>query len=128
LQQSRQRLLALREENLAEEQRRARGRELQAQSRAQIRSILTAEQLQQYEGLLKAREDAAVQSRPGRVWVLSADGTLQPHTLTLGIANDTHTEVLSGDLSVGQQVITGVLTPAKAPSRPSTPGFGPRRF
>jgi HlyD family secretion protein len=126
LHQSRQRFLALREENLAEEQRRARGRELQTQSRSQIRSILTAEQLQKYEELLKARDDAAPPGRPSRVWMLSADGTLQPHTLTLGISNDTHTEVLSGDLSVGQQVITGVLTSTKAPARPSTPGFGPR--
>jgi HlyD family secretion protein len=129
LQQSRQRMTALREENLPEEQRRARTREIQAQSRTRIRTILNPEQLQKYEELLKAQTAGPPQGRPGRVWVLGADGTPEPRDLTLGIANDTHTEVLSGDLPVGQQVITGILAASvKAPPRPATPGFGSRRF
>jgi hypothetical protein len=126
--QSRQRFQAIREENLSEAERRTRSREIQAQNRALIRGILTAEQLQKYEEILKAREEAAPQGRPGRVWVLNADGTPEPLALTLGISNDTHTEVLSGELAVGQQVITGILATTKAPTRPSTPGFGARPF
>jgi HlyD family secretion protein len=126
--QSRQRFQALREENLSEAERSTRSREIRAQSRAEIRGILSAEQLQKYEEILKAREEAAPPGRPGRVWVLHADGTPEPRALTLGISNDTHTEVLSGDLAVGQQVLTGILATAKAPARPSTPGFGARPF
>ncbi|HEY7495057.1 MAG TPA: hypothetical protein VIH59_28630, partial [Candidatus Tectomicrobia bacterium] len=128
LAQSRQRMQALRQEDLSEVQRRTRSREIQAQSRTQIRGMLTAEQLQKYEEILKAREEATPQGRPGRVWVMNADGMPEPRTLTLGISNDTHTEVLSGELTVGQQVITGILATAQAPARPSTPGFGVRRF
>jgi len=124
-QKSGQRLRALRGEE-SEERRRALRRDIQNQSRAQIRDILTPEQRQKYEELLQAREDAQPQGRPGRVWVMDAHGTPQPRTLTVGIANDTHTEVISGDLTAGQQVITGVLTASKSPTRPTTPpGFGP---
>jgi len=126
LQKARQQTLRLREQEPSEEGRRARGRELQAQTRAQIHSILTDAQRQQYEALLKAfdrqREGAATQGRPGRVWIRTAEGGLESVSLMLGIADDTHTEVLSGDLREGQEVITGILSMAKrTSSRP--PGF-----
>jgi HlyD family secretion protein len=61
--------------------------------------------------------------RPGRVWILDAQARLQPRPLTLGIADDTYTEVLSGDLQAGQEVITGVLTATTRPGS-APPGFG----
>ena len=124
-QKSGQRLRALRDEE-SEERRRTLRRDIQNQSRAQIRDILTPEQRQKYEELLQARDDAPTQGRPGRVWVTGASGTPEPRPLTIGIANDTHTEVISGELTAGQQVITGVLTVSKPPARTTTPpGFGP---
>ena len=114
---------AIREEE-SEERRQAMRREMQAQIRAQIREMLTPEQRQKYEALLRARDDAQPQTRPGRVWVLSANGTPEPRPLTMGIANDTHTEVVTGDLTAGQQIITGLLA-SKSSKRPaSPPGFG----
>jgi HlyD family secretion protein len=103
-------------------------REMQAQIRAQIREMLTPEQRQKYEALLRAREESQPQARPGRAWVVGANGTPEPRPLTIGIANDTHTEVVSGDLTAGQQVITGSLV-AKSSKRPAQPpgfGAGPR--
>jgi HlyD family secretion protein len=118
---------AMREEE-SEERRQAMRREMQGQIRAQIREMLTPEQRQKYEALLRARDDTQPQTRPGRVWVLGANGTPEPRPLTAGIANDTHTEIVAGDLTAGQQVITGLLA-SKASKRPAPPpgfGAGPR--
>jgi HlyD family secretion protein len=115
---------AIREEE-SEERRQAMRQEMQAHIRVQVRELLTPEQRQKYEALLRARDDTQPQTRPGRVWVPSANGTPEPRPLTIGIANDTHTEVVAGDLTVGQQIITGLLA-SKASKRPAPPpGFGP---
>jgi HlyD family secretion protein len=118
---------AMREEE-SEERRQAMRREMQTQIRAQIRELLTPEQRQKYEAWLRTREESQPQARPGRVWVMGVNGTPEPHTLTIGIANDTHTEVMTGDLTAGHQVITGSLA-AKSSKRPAPPpgfGAGPR--
>jgi HlyD family secretion protein len=118
---------AMREEE-SEERRQAVRREVQAHIRAQIREMLTPEQRQKYDAWLRARDDTQPQTRPGRVWVLGANGTPEPRPLTIGIANDTHTEVVTGELTAGQQIITGLLA-TKSSKRPAPPpgfGTGPR--
>jgi HlyD family secretion protein len=130
LQQTRQQMIRLREQEGSEEERRRRARDVQTQSRAQIRNILTDTQRQHYEEILKSterqRDEGAVQGRPGRVWVRDSDGMPQPISLTVGISDDSSTEVLAGDLREGQEVITGILASAR-PSSVAPPGFGPRR-
>jgi HlyD family secretion protein len=130
LQNTRQQMMRLREQEPSEEERRGRAREVQAQTRAQIRNILTEDQRQQYEELLKnserQREGESVQGRPARVWIRNADGTPQAIALTVGISDDSSTEVVSGDLQEGQEVITGILASAK-PASAAPPGFGLRR-
>jgi HlyD family secretion protein len=118
-----QQFRALRGEE-SEERRQAMRKEMQAQTRAQIRELLTPEQRQHYETLMKAREEAQTQQRPGRVWVVGTNGIPEPRALRIGIANDTQTEVVSGDLTVGQQVITGLVASSKALKRTAPPGFG----
>src|SRR5215470_16977443 len=120
-QKTAQQFRALREEE-SEERRQAMRKEMQAQTRAQIRELLTPEQRQQYETLMKAREKAQTQQRPGRVWVVGMNGIPEPRALRIGIANDTQTEVVSGDLIVGQQVITGLVASSKALKRTAPPG------
>jgi HlyD family secretion protein len=92
--------------------------------------MLTDAQRQQYEELLKnserQRDEGSAQGRPARVWIRHADGMPQPIALTVGISDDSSTEVLSGDLQEGQEVITGILASAK-PASAAPPGFGPRR-
>jgi hypothetical protein len=60
-----------------------------------------------------------VESR-GRAW-LFVDGQLKPVPLRLGVSDGTNTEVLSGELEEGTEVVTGVtgLGPTRA-----TPGQG----
>src|SRR6266446_1425127 len=122
-QKSGQQFRALREEE-SEERRQAMRRDMQTKTRAQIREILTPEQRQKYEALAKAREEAQTQTRPGRVWIVGANGTPEQRPLTIGIANDTQTEVVVGDLTAGQQVITGLIASSKSPKRTGPPGFG----
>src|SRR4029434_8030552 len=131
LQNTRQQMMRLREQESSEEDRRGGGREVQRQTSAQIRNMLTDVQRQQYEEVLKnserQRDEGGVQGRPGRVWIRNADGTPQPVALTVGISDDSSTEVLGGDLREGQEVITGLLTVTKRPGSAPTPGFGQQR-
>ena len=130
LRNTREQMMRLREQGPAEDGGRERARQVQAQTRAQIRNILTDTQRQQYDELLKnsdrQRDGATAPGRPGRVWIRNADGTPEPITLTVGISDDSSTEVLSGDLREGQEVITGILTVAKRPGS-APPGFGQQR-
>lgn len=131
LQRARQQGRLLREQGLSDAERRTRRRALQGQTRSQIRDLLTASQRQQYEDMLKQVDQrqaaAATAGRRGQVWILPATGTLTPVSLRLGIADDTFTEVVDGELRDGQEVVTGVrLASKRAPSTP--PGFGRRSF
>ncbi|MFO7693881.1 MAG: efflux RND transporter periplasmic adaptor subunit [Vicinamibacterales bacterium] len=49
----------------------------------------------------------------GRVWV-DANGQLKPVRVRLGISDGTYTELLSGELQAGQELVTAVVTPAQA--------------
>lgn len=70
----------------------------------------------------------------GRVW-LDANGQLKSVRLRLGITDGTYTELLSGEIKLGQELVTAVITPAQAaaaatrsplmPGGPGRPGQGP---
>jgi HlyD family secretion protein len=132
MQRARQQGQHLREADLSEEERRTRRRELQIQTRTQIRSLLTDSQRQQYEELLKRlnrqRDESGAPERSGRVWVLGVNGQPQPVALQPGISDNAFTEVLTPDLQAGQEVITGIQPPGKRPAAPTPPGFGQRPF
>jgi HlyD family secretion protein len=51
-----------------------------------------------------------IQDHPGRVYVLGSDGTPVEKDLVLGLSDGAMTEVMSGDLNVGDQVIVGDRT------------------
>src|SRR5919198_1465776 len=131
LQKTRQQAMASRQQEASEEERRTRMRQMREQTRAQIRNVLTDEQRQKYAELLKdaerQRTEVRTDERPGRVWILNGNGAPESTALRLGISDDTYTEVVSGDLREGQEVITGILTTAtRTGSAP--PGFGSPRF
>ena len=131
LQKTRQQAMASRQQESSEEERRTRMRQMREQTRAQIRNVLTEEQRQKYAELLKdaerQRTEVRTDERPGRVWILNGNGAPESTALRLGISDDTYTEVVSGDLREGQEVITGILTTAARPGS-APPGFGSPRF
>jgi len=64
----------------------------------------------------------------GRVW-LEANSQLKSVRVRLGITDGTYTELLSGELQPGQELVTAVVTPAQAaaaatrsPLMPGGPG------
>ena len=63
----------------------------------------------------------------GRVW-LDSNGQLKMVRLRLGITDGTYTELLSGEIRVGQELVTSVITPAQAAAAstrsPLMPGGG----
>jgi HlyD family secretion protein len=67
------------------------------------------------------------QGRPGRVWVLSPEGKLVPVSIVLGITDGTFSEVISGDLQEGREVVVEEMSNKKAPSQTGNPPFMPGR-
>jgi HlyD family secretion protein len=53
----------------------------------------------------------------GRVWVLGREGKPMPLDVITGISDGSFTEVVSGGISAGQEVITGINQDKKAPSK-----------
>ncbi len=52
---------------------------------------------------------------PGRLWVLGAEGQPKPVAVGLGITDGASTEILSGDVRPGMQVLVGFRNGAPAP-------------
>ncbi len=66
----------------------------------------------------------AVVSTAGRVWVLGRDGRPVPIPVTLGMTDGTFTEVVRGELDVGQAILIGLES--GPPAMPPTGGPGLR--
>ncbi len=82
-----------------------------AEVREKVAVFLTPEQKKRYEEL--NAEAAAARSGgggSGRAWIVGADSKPQAVSLKLGLTDGSMTELLSGDLSEGTEVITGQQT------------------
>ncbi|HET9491574.1 MAG TPA: efflux RND transporter periplasmic adaptor subunit [Methylomirabilota bacterium] len=118
LEEGRQRMLELRKEIRSPWAERWRTQRLRATTRARIREILTPEQQARYDALGTARRAST-----GRVFILGPDGKPKAVSIRLGITDGASTEVVSGDLQEGQDVVVGASGGAGAPGRP---GGAPR--
>jgi len=90
-------------------------------SRQEIAAILTPEQRTAYAALLERARNAQ-ESRPGRVWIIGADGKPVAIPVRTGIGDGTMTEVIGGDLKPGQEVLIGHSL--KTASTASAPRWG----
>ena len=116
LKASRQEIQEIRAKAKPEE---ARAR-VQALLHEKIGGILTDEQRRKYDEL--AKSPAAEDRRPARVWILSQGGKTVAVPIFLGITNGTYSEVTSGDLQEGAEVIVEEAA-SKKPQGSSSP-FG----
>lgn len=73
---------------------------------------------------LAEKRPGAAGSTAGLVWVLGRDGGPVPVQVKLGITDGTSTELVDGDLSVGQAVLVGLE--AGPPTTPASTGPGLR--
>jgi HlyD family secretion protein len=103
----------------------ARGR-IQGLIRQKIGGILTDEQKQKLKELSESSQ--AEQRKPGRVWILSSEGKPTPVSIVLGITDGTFSEVISGDLKEGREIIveetSGKKTQSQAGAPPLMRGIG----
>ncbi|MBM4324762.1 MAG: efflux RND transporter periplasmic adaptor subunit [Deltaproteobacteria bacterium] len=90
---------------------------IRALIRQKIWGILTEEQKKKLNAM--GQEQQKEQGRPGRVWTLSQENKATPVQIMVGITDGTFSEVMSGDLQDGAEVIVEEISNKKA--RPSTP-------
>ncbi len=121
----REKFMALREMPEAD---RARASERnRAEIREKITAILSDEQKKKYAEIVA--EQAGRAPTRGRVWVAGTEAEKKPRAVEvrLGLTDGTMTEVLSGDLKEGQEVLVGTVgaqkggAPAGAPRGPRLP-------
>ncbi len=118
----RTRMMELRE--VPEADRRTRAERLRADVRQKISAMLNADQQRQYAEIVAA-ETGRVAAGSGRVYVLDADHKPSEVRLRLGLTDGNATELVSGALKEGDEVIVGTLAAAGG-GRQAPAGGAPR--
>jgi len=96
-----------------EADRRVRGERLRADVRQKINSMLNADQQKLYAEIVAA-ETGRVAAGAGRVFVAGADGKPAEVRLRLGLSDGNATEIVSGDVKEGAEVIVGTVATGAA--------------
>ena len=108
-------------------QRRKEIERARSESRARIAEVLTADQRARYEVINGSGRNRGGAVSAGRVWMVSAEGdTPKQVAVRVGLTDGTHSEVVSGDLQEGSEVIIGIAPDGK--SRTSDPPKKSPRF
>ncbi len=101
----------------------------QERNRSEIRektaAMLNPEQRMRYDELASEAQTARAGGGggTGRIWILGEDGRPKAVEVRLGLTDGSMTEILSGDIKEGQEVIAGQQAATKASGMP-----GPRLF
>jgi HlyD family secretion protein len=102
-------------------------KKIQTLLRQKIIGVLTEEQRNKYMELVQPSSQEE-QRRLGRVWILSPEGKPISISIVLGITDGTFSEVMSGDLREGMEVIVEEISSKKTQSGASSPFMGgPRK-
>jgi HlyD family secretion protein len=118
---AREKLEALRRQDAPPEEIRRETQTQRERTRNLIATLLSPEQREKYVRFAAAQE--GLSPLRGKVYVAAEKDKPQPVDLVLGISDGTFTEVVSGDLNNGQQVIIGVN-----PTASKTSGRAAKRF
>ncbi len=104
--------------------RRKQAESIRAEQRARTAEMLTPGQRKRYEEIMaESRPGSGHQVTSGRVWVPDGQGKPKGVSVRTGLTDGTHSELVSGDLQEGAQVIVGILEAGKSKSQPKG---GPR--
>jgi HlyD family secretion protein len=82
--------------------------------------VLTEEQRQKYIELVQPSSPEE-QRRSGKVWILSQQGKPIPISIVLGITDGSFSEVISGDLKEGMEIIIEEISNKKVTTKSSGP-------
>ena len=86
-------------------ERMARMREQMSENINQVyRDVLTQEQFSRYQQIRRQQEE----TRMGRIWIQAKNGKIKPVMVRLGLSDDNHTRIVSGDVREGDRVVTRV--------------------
>ena len=89
--------------------------------REKVSAILTPEQKKRYDEM--ASESQAVRAGggggSGRIWIVGEDGKAKAVEVRLGLTDGSMTEIVSGDIREGQEVIVGQQTAVKDSGMPA---------
>lgn len=92
--------------------------------RERVSALLTPEQKKLYDAMASDAQAArAGGGGSGRIWTIGEDGKAKAIELRLGLTDGSMTEIVSGDIKDGQEVIVGQQAAPKASGMP-----GPRLF
>lgn len=92
---------------------------LREKGRAALLSILNEDQQKKYAQISMRKNSPSRQK--GRVWIVGEGGRASPVQVTTGISDGSFTEIVSGNLTAGQEVIVGM-------DRASSPAAPKKRF
>lgn len=114
VEEARPQFRSLQDPSLDRNQRIERVRQFRAEIATRIEAVLTADQRKTFADI-RARYDGGrggAGGQPGRVFVAGDDGKPQAVPLRLGVTDGSTTEVVSGALEPGREVIIGGGAPA----------------
>jgi HlyD family secretion protein len=117
LKASRSEIQEIREKSKPEE---ARGR-IQRLIQQKILGLLTEEQRQKLKELNQT--STSERGTPGKVWTLSPEGKPVSNSIVLGITNGAFSEVVSGDIKEGTEVIVEEISGKKGRTQSATQPF-----
>lgn len=117
--EARERFAALGAEAGDPERRRAEARDIRARAEERIAATLTPPEKERFEALLGRGPAAGPAGGQGArtVWVPGPQGAPAGVEVRLGISDGSVTEVVSGTLTAGQDVIVGMPVPDRADTR-----------
>ncbi len=105
-----QRIRSLRQNGIRGDEFRQSVRQLRRQAAEQTMSVLNPSQRVAYEALLSERRSNP--ARSARVWT-DVGGKPKAVDVLVGVSDGRFTEMVRGDLNEGQEVLTGIIAPAK---------------
>ena len=99
-----------------------------AEIREKVAAMLTPEQNKRYQEMASEAQAARAGGGggSGRIWILGEDGKPKSIDVRLGLTDGSMTEIISGDIKEGGEVIVGQQTANSAKPSPGAPG--PRLF
>src|SRR5262249_203155 len=90
-------------------------RRARTEVREKIRAILTPDQQKKFDALQPAQESAlAAAATAARVYTTGPDGQPQAVAIMVGLSDGTYSEVGSGDLKAGQEVLVGTASTGRS--------------
>jgi HlyD family secretion protein len=87
------------------EEAKNKAKELRTANRLKIRSLLTEDQKKKFDQMDQRPDSSQAPAQVFKVWVPAPDGKPAPVEITAGISDGSNTEVASGALKEGQEVI-----------------------